>query len=80
MARLALLLSSLTFRISSSLLCETIKFKGTQKRTWWIAYVPGVRLLINEQKRSVTDEASGWFTFLWWIFAVLLALVFGSSS
>ena len=61
----------------------------------WIAYVPGVRLLIklarffddltekpyqDEQKRSVTDEASGWFTFLWWIFAVLLALVFGSSS
>jgi hypothetical protein len=31
----------------------------------------------DEQKRSVTDEASGIFTFLWWIFAALLAVIFG---
>jgi hypothetical protein len=31
----------------------------------------------DEQKPSITDDASAWFTFLWWIFAALLAVIFG---
>lgn len=31
----------------------------------------------DEQKTSIADEAAGLFTFLWWIFAVLLFVVFG---
>lgn len=31
----------------------------------------------DEQKPSITDEASGLFTILWFIFAILLAVIFG---
>lgn len=31
----------------------------------------------DEQKPSITDDASAWFTFLWLIFAALLAVIFG---